>query len=489
VNAEDVAREAQFREGFTLVDYAEVGLPVFRLTIEAVTTNTRSLPTIHEFAMRCMSLGERDEASIARMLGLKDEIVRGAVDTLVLDGLVARSSLVADLSTFALTTLGEERLENEAEEVVQEEMIVFDYDGIRRMPIRLAGENVMRAADLKSYGAVEVRPYPADAPALSDLAIPEVSRVIRRQGGEDFRRNLLALKRSVRRNNVFREAVALVFAADKGDEVQVAFSINGKLSESHERAFAEHGGPKKMGFLRMLAESADRRRLDRTFGKDALKALPDASRLRGIRKEEAEARAQIRSIEPALEISLGRKNAASAVAAMTTAKERLGVALEDLASFPIRPLASYEQNELLREAILHARGSLLITSAGLQSSILTQQMMRDIEKLARGKTSLKIASFLSPQSEARGGDHYDPLAAMTKLAQKTGMELVHTARSVFFFLVQDDELAVVSNRPFFGEMVRRSGFQRVEGYVSRDRTMVRTIREMAEVACRPKKNG
>ena len=33
---EEVARKHQFREGFCLVDYSEVGLPIFRLTIEAV---------------------------------------------------------------------------------------------------------------------------------------------------------------------------------------------------------------------------------------------------------------------------------------------------------------------------------------------------------------------------------------------------------------------------------------------------------------------
>ena len=72
----------------------------------------------------------------------------------------------------------------------------------------------MRASELKANGAVEIRPYPAEPPGVSELQIPEVTRVIRRQSGEDFRRTVLALKRIVRRYNVFREAVALVFSAD-----------------------------------------------------------------------------------------------------------------------------------------------------------------------------------------------------------------------------------------------------------------------------------
>ena len=87
----------------------------------------------------------------------------------------------------------------------------------------------------------------------------QVTRVIRRQGGEDFRRTVLALKRVVRRSNVFREAVALVFAADKGDEVQIAFAIDGKLSDAYERAFAERGGLAKWASSKPWAKATRER--------------------------------------------------------------------------------------------------------------------------------------------------------------------------------------------------------------------------------------
>jgi hypothetical protein len=489
VRAEDVAREAQFRDGFTLVDYAEVGLPIFRLTIEAVTTSTRALPTIQEFAMRCLELGETDEGSIGRMLGLKDDIIRAAFDTLVVEGFVARTAVVSNLSSFALTQSGYERLEVEAKEVVQEEMIVIDYDAMRRMPVKLAGENVVRANELKTFGAVEIRPYPSDPPNVSELSIPEIRRVIRRQSGDDFRHNVLALKRIVRRNNVFREAVALVFAADKGDEVQVAFAIDGKLSESHERAFAENGGPKKMGFVRMISDDGVRRRLERLVGRDAVRSLPDPLSLAANRKEEAEARAQIRSIEPAAELSGTRRTTNPAVVALNAAKERHAVAMHDLDAVQLRPLACYEQNELLHEAVTNTRRNLLVTSAGLQPTLLTQHMMRELDRLAGERVSITVASFLKPQLEPRGGDFYDPLADLSKRTQKDRMQLVTTPRSDFFFLIQDDDLAVISNRPFFGEMVRRSGFQRIDGYVTRDRSMVAKVKEMAADATRARRNA
>ncbi len=485
MRAEDVARKHQFREGFTLVDYAEVGLPVFRLTLEAVTTSTRSLPVIQEFVMRCMALGETSEAVVAGMLGLREDVVRGAVDALVLDGLSGRLSTGDGSNGFRLTPMGEERLEQEAREVIQEEMLVVDYDAIRRMPIRLAGENVVRASDLKSFGAVEIRPYPATVPTVHDLAIHDVTRAIRRQGGEDFRRTVLALKRIVRRSNLFREAVALVFAADRGNEVQVAFALDGKLSDAHERAFAEHGGPRKMGFVRAVHESVAPRRLMGLLGEGIAALLPDAPRMAMIRKEEAEASAQLSAVEFAVQAGRAVQPNPAASQALQTAKERMSAARRDLDALPIRPLACYEQDELLMEAAASASRSLTITSAGLQPSMLTSYLMRDLERLVAGSVSLHVTSYLAPRGEGRGGQ-YDPATELTRWSLRGRMRLTQARRDDFFFLVRDDDLAVVSTRPFLGDVARRSGFSRVDGFVTRHAPVVERIREMAVMACRPR---
>jgi hypothetical protein len=244
-----------------------------------------------------------------------------------------------------------------------------------------------------------------------------------------------------------------------------------------------------MGFVRMIAEGGSPRPLERLIGKDSVTSLPGRARLRAARQEEAEALARVRSIEPAAEISGAKIGVNPAVPALAAAKQRLVVAQQELNSMELRPLACYEQDELLFEAIATTKRALIVTSAGLQPTVLTQHMLRDLDRLAAERVSIQIASFLRPQTEARGGDHYDPLAELTKRSQRNSMQLVQVSRADFFFLLQDDDLAVVSNRPFLGEMVRRSGFQRVEGYVTRHRTMVDKIREMAANACRPRKNG
>jgi len=479
MSPEDVARQHQFREGFRLVDFGEVGLPIFRLTVEAVTMAQRSLPTIQEFVMRCLAMGETQEADVARMLGLKNEIVRGSVNALVSDGYVSRQPGPGEAS-FRLTEAGETRLGYEREEVPQEEMLVIDYDGIRRVPVRLTGESVVRAAELNTAGAVQIRPYPAEPPSIEHLNIPDVTRVIRRQGGEDFRRTVLALKRVVRRNNLFREAVALVFVGEKTDEVQVAFVISGKLSDAHERAFAEHSGPRKMGFVRSIAVGETRRQLERSVGKAMMRRLPGAQDVRAMRKEEADAFVAASVVRPLADRISGRaRQSDPAVAGLVAAEERLQVARHALNALAVRPLACFEQDELLDEALEKASQSLVLTTAGWQSTILTGFRLRSIDALIGKGVRIQMESVLPPQTEPRGGDHFDPLAEISKRSERGLLSLRKGERREFYFLVQDDELAVVCNRPFLGEVSRRAGFICVEGIVARSRELVEEIRQIA----------
>jgi DNA-binding MarR family transcriptional regulator len=474
MSPEEIARLHQFRDGFTLVDYAEVGLPVFRLTIEALTTSRRAIPTIQEFVMRALALDVKHEDEIARMLGLGLDIVQATVNTLVSDGLVVRQAAPPNRESFRLSESGEKRLADERLEELKEEMLVVDYDGIRRLPIRLAGESVRRASELKSYGALEIRPYPAEPPSISELAIPEVARVIRRQGGGDFRRTVLALKRAVRRNNVFREAVALVFAADRGSEIQIAFAIDGKLSEQHERAFAEHSGPKKMGFVKAIAEGQARHHLQRLVGKDVVRSFPGRSAMAEARCEQLEAEAGIRAVEPAAQGA--NRNSAAAIA-LRAAQERLSVAKHNIQSLQTRPLACYEIDELLDEALANASRSLVVTSAGLQPLILNGHRLREVDRLVEAGVDIRVETNLTPSPDPRGGNHYDPLAELTRRAIQKRLSIQKSPKRELYFLIQDQDLAVVSNRPFLGEVSRRSGFVRVDGLVTRRPEYVRLIRD------------
>ncbi|WP_454633686.1 hypothetical protein [Bradyrhizobium cenepequi] len=471
------ARKFQFREGFHLVDYGEVGLPIFRLTLEAITMSPRFMPTIQEFALRCLDLGETHEVDVANMLGLKLDVVVSAMNVLISDGYVVREPNSDGADEFHLTDAGKSRLLVDRLEVPQEEMVVVDYDGVRRMPLRLTGESVVRPAMLHGTGAVQIRPYPAEAPGVDDLAIPEISKVIRRQKSEDFRRTVLSLKRVVRRNSLFREGVALVYAADKSDEVQVAFVIDDKLSDAYELAFAQHGGPKKMGFVRAIAENDLSKKLEKMIGRPMYKSMAGRDAMKAARKLEVDGLLEIDAVRRAAAGTSLRRSDPVAVA-LATAEERLKSARRDMDAFEVRPLACYEQTELLDIALKKARKSLVITSAGIQPYIVNPARLREIDLLIGEGVQIEIESYLTTPTEARSGGKYDPLWELARRAAKAGLTLRKSGKQDFFFLVQDDELAVISTRPFFGEASRRTGFMRVQGLVTRKREFVGEIRSI-----------
>lgn len=473
---EDIARKHQFREGFELIDYGEVGLPVFRLTLEAVTLAQRRIPTIQEFTMRCAALEISSLREISAALGLKLDVIEASASALIDAGYATFVASADTDRSIRLTEVGEARLKDSIEENPQDETIGIDYDAILRVPVRLPADAVVRPADLRGYGAVEIRPYPADVPTIDELSILEVAKVVRRQRGDEFRRTILDLKRIGRRSNFFLEAVTLVYAADKGEEVQVAFAVGGQISGAHERAYASNGGPKKMGFVKSVASSPGRKSLERLIGRDALRNMVGKEELAEARKEEADALQEVQSIEPAYNALPQRlRNRSEVGAALDAARQRAAIAQHALNSYSIRPLACYEQSEILDDVLDNCRRTLLITSAGLQPSILNGFRLRALDELISRKVAVQIRTYLTPSDATRHGPRFDPLVELSKRAKAGALALDMISQSEFHYLVADEEFAVISSRPFFGDTTRRNGFTRVTGLVIRDRELVEKV--------------
>lgn len=118
-----------------------------------------------------------------------------------------------------------------------------------------------------------------------------------------------------------------------------------------------------------------------------------------------------------------------------------------------------------------------MTSAGLQPAIVNSYVIRAIDRLLEKGAAIRVETILTPTTKPRNGDHFDPLAELGKRMEDKTLVLVKVPSRELYFLVQDDDLAVVSNRPFLGEVSRKNGFIKVEGLVTRDPHYVRMIRE------------
>ncbi len=61
---DDVARRYNNRAGFDLVSCRDVGLPVYRVTVRAITQVKKKLPPIEEFILKAIHAGLTAEAEI-----------------------------------------------------------------------------------------------------------------------------------------------------------------------------------------------------------------------------------------------------------------------------------------------------------------------------------------------------------------------------------------------------------------------------------------
>ena len=253
MTAEDVARRFERRHGYELVDYAEVALPLYRLTVDAVTMVHREIPPIKEFVMRTIAAGMDNIPDVSGFLGLDESTVAATFETLETERYLSQHETNSGAT---LSDRGREVLAKMRESSPQDEMLVFLFDRLLLKPVRLGPEQLMVPASIDPLRMIEIRPYPAEGPEITDIALPDVSRVLEEQAGgrADFGRDLLRLKRIVRRVRLYRPGVALVYKKMRSSDIQIAFIVDDARHEGLEHTFAERGGPKKMGFVKSVDE-------------------------------------------------------------------------------------------------------------------------------------------------------------------------------------------------------------------------------------------
>lgn len=461
MNAEDLARRYERRPGYDLVDYARVALPLYRITVDAVTMVHREIPPIKEFVMRSVAANVGDVQEISGFLGIDESTVSPILAQLRDDRYV---SLSDDGGSAVILERGREFLSRGRESSPQNEMLVFLYDRLLRKPVRLGAEQMLAPSEVDPRRMIEIRAYPAEGPELEDLSMPDVLQVLERQAGGkvQFGRDLLKLKRIVRRARLYRPAIGLVYKKLRSSEIQVAFIVDDARDEALEHSFAERGGPKKMGFVKSIDELATTAELKKQLGSDVQKLLPDGASL-----EEKRIKVSISRIK--YQAALVRAERRGGVDAPEAADERLLVesaktelseAEAHLRSFPARPILPFEIAELLDEALETTQSFLAISSRDAGGHIVDAVFLRKLEALLRRGARTIIT--LSDLGNVQDG----PILDLERLRQRhTNLSLAASPSSSFYHLVSDSSFAVICNRPLIGNAGKTRTFHHVSGFL------------------------
>jgi hypothetical protein len=393
MTAEEVAERFAFaRPGYVLVDYGLVGLPYWRTRVRASVQARKPVGPLREFVLRAADADVTAQEEISHLLGLDAGVVLVTVAELVGEGLAR----LGPGETVQITESGRSMLDDLFELVIEERELTVFFDGLLRTPVGYIGDSA-EPRDLKSEAIHEIPPSPARGPDVDAIRdhLPRIQALLARTyPPHEELADILAIKAVDRRERVFKRAIALVYREQHGQDSQVAFAIDGELSSVHEQAFATAGLLKKLGIgksgivpARRLAEDVLPRPVVAQLDEDAANLL------------QAEVRQAQEQVSSDGEVST------------------LDEAQAALDSLPVRPIATYEHPQYLKDALGQAKSRLLIISPWVRAAVVDHEFAKALEAALDRGVDVRIGWGIS--QDERAGPDADPraLARLETLAK------------------------------------------------------------------------
>lgn len=420
------------RAGFNLVCSQAVGLPVYKITIECLTQVQKDISPIEEYILKTIHINIVNEKEIANFLGLDDSTIREAMINLRLNeniDLSAPDSL--QMQEWKLTKKGLKTLKEATIIVPEERNFDINFDALL-WKVRWYGKSessLLKSKDLKEYNLLEIKPKGKSDSIRYEIRLPDIDKIIKEIDQEskarfNKKRDLLAI-RSIKKISqlYFQEANALVYKSQYDDqEIQVAFLIDGILSNEHEDAFASLDGVKKYKITESLSQEEPLKLAGQLLGDEFVSQI----RINDFtqKKEEitlaettvAETEEQIKQTENDLEkkqLNIALKKAQQQIQQLEQERDLIKN------SSPIKWLEVYEHRPLLERVLKETQERLLIVSPWITSDSVNKKMLDDVEKLLNREVKIFIGYGLGDDEKSRERDRSNRIIIKLKtLADK-----------------------------------------------------------------------
>lgn len=434
---EEVAARFDDRDGYRIVAYREVGLPVYAVTMQAMVIAKRKLGTIEEFTLRSIDAGLSAASDIEAFLGLPNEVVEATVAELIQRGDVEPKRRSPAGLSLVLSEKGKRTVRAEEISRPSVQTLTVFFDGLLRMPRWIGPIRPQTPQELRRFGIVEVRAFPARGPAVEEMTLRETAsalRLARRPEGADL--EVLRILSVERRQRMYRAAVALVYKSGQSSDVRVAFAIDGRLSEEHAVAFE-----KARGLERALLFSSDGLQSapgwSDTLPEDLASLVEEAAT-----QDSTPSIVAARSRATSARLAIAEANSAAARASATEGHERAIAAVEqaqtEATKARARRLAIYEHIPLLDASVAAAASRLVVISGTIGRAMLDQSFLLKLRQACvRG-----VEVWLGYGTVADGGALRDLASLAKDFPRLVVKELPDTQGRV---LIQDSEILALTS--------------------------------------------
>ena len=445
MKAEDIAARFDDRPGFRLVDYDEVGLPVYKLTATALLLAKKSLSPIEEFVLRSIDMGFSHVSEIGALLGLSEFIVRAALANLI------RSEDIFEKSdsSVALKPKGSITVKSEVTITPREQTIVFYYDGLTRKPRLFSKLELYSPIQASASGLRQIRSFPARKPNIDELDVNDVFETLKKTArSSEEQLQLLRIKEIRFAHRLFVGGIMLVYRSKSTDDVQVGFAIDGRRSEEHELAFLKAGGPKILGIEDSVRMTNIEKEQKQALGS---KCRWVREKAKSAEKEAEKLQREIASAKFVTEIAEQKLESAMDVVHVEKARNELGiiqgrvVKIEDaLKKVPVRPIPVYEHPRILGVSINKANSRLMIISPWITPAVVNRDMIDSLGALLERNVQLYIGYGISAEPSER--DINSSVQELQKLSDSyANFSFVRMGNTHAKVLIKDSEFYIITS--------------------------------------------
>ena len=392
-----IARYKQ-RSGFRLADYAEVALPIYTLNVQALTLAHKRLPPIQEFVLKCLGLNIASVEGMKGFLGLEEEVIKSALVNLAQTESIALTA-PRGKQAWTLTAKGKATLATAELVSPEERTFPLHFDIITRKPTLYRFQEPFKHGEALQEGLKVIESGPRKHPQPGEISPLAIERILKATPGlADQRRDVLAVRSLEHVKPFYIRALALVYRSNDGDDVQIAFVIDGKSSQDHELAFAR--SEEFHNVVRSLSLDPSERKELEAAAADVSGLAPSSEAAKDLRQSTDTAEAQIAETLLSLETAETEHEREELRARLQAAEQELQRLQEAAKKVQVKNLYVADHAPLLDDSLTSAKFRLMIISPWIRRKVVNDAFIRKLEQLLRKGVRAYIGYGINEQTTA-----------------------------------------------------------------------------------------
>jgi len=445
IQIDDFIARHDNRDGYSIVDYEIVGLPVWRLEMLLQTMDASPITATEEFILKLIDSGINNLKNIGELLGLNEDIIISTGSDLI-----RMDAIISQNNKLSLTHKGTDILQKTSLTKPVERTVYITYDAILRKPKWFNNHQLFQKKHLNEDGVRTINASPNRKPEIDELNIHDIEDVIKDGVGYKKKSKVMRIKGIGARRVHYQKAIMLLYKSKLDDDIQVGFSIDRRISTEHEIEFARKNGPKRLGIDisegKFNSESSTVQILGKNIGKKIDDtAIKNLEKTESISKSLSDIRGKINevtSFDENISLSIDDKESnPELVKKLLREKELLE---KKISNYDIRMVPVYEHPDYLWDALKTAKIRILIISPWITKAVVDYMFLKALRSKLESGVEIYIGYGLDERQDEK---IVTPAEKSLKIEERnySNLHLKRLGNTHAKILIKDDEYIITSS--------------------------------------------